>query len=175
MNYLDYSFWIMLSVFVSYVAFIWIRYDVQKSISDSFYRLIEDPKMPNAIGQSLFTFFCWGFAFPAIIIGVDLTDNVLMFLAGSGICFVGAAAAFKGDKMTHNVHMIGAYSGVAFSQLAIAFLFKMYYVNIVFILIAVLAQVFRKKLNYNHVWWQEIAAFVSMLYVYAVKLYGLFA
>ena len=175
MNYLDYSFWIMLSVFVSYVAFIWIRYGVQKSISDSFYRLIEDPKMPNALGQSLFTLFCWGFAFPAIIIGVDLTDNVLMFLAGSGICFVGAAAAFKGDKMTHNVHMIGAYSGVVFSQLAIAFLFKMYYVNIAFILIAVLAQVFRKKLNNNHVWWQEIAAFVSMLYVYAVKLYGLFA
>lgn len=175
MNYLDVSFCTMLSVFVSYVAFIWIRYDIQKSISDSFYRLIEDPKVPNVIGQSLFTFFCWGFAFPAIIIGVDLTDNVLMFLAGAGICFVGAAAAFKGDSMTHSVHMIGAYSGVLFSQLAIAFLFKMYYVNIIFILFAILALVFRKKLKDNQVWWQEIAAFASILYVYAVKLYGLFA
>jgi len=116
----------MLTVFVSYVSFIWIKYGVQRSISDSYYRL------PKNL-QPLFTLFCWGFAFPAIIIGVDLTDNFLMFLAGAGICFVGAAAQFK-EELTKGVHMIGAYGGVLFSQLAIAINFHMYYMNVIFIL-----------------------------------------
>ncbi len=164
MNYMDYSFITMLTVFVAYVSFIWIKYGIQRSISDSWYRLPEKEK-------PLFTLFCWGFAIPAIIIGTTLTDNFLMFLAGSGIAFVGAAAAFK-EKMTKTVHMIGAYSGVAFSQLSIAFDFHMYYMNIIFFSIAIILEILGYfKIIKNKIWWQEILAFLTIVYVLGYQMY----
>jgi hypothetical protein len=81
----------MLAVFFSYVGFIWKKYRVLVSISQSYYRL------PKNL-QILFTLFCWGFAFPAMIIG----SNGLMFFSGGAICFVGAAAAFQ-EELTHIV------------------------------------------------------------------------
>lgn len=164
MNYLDISFLTMIAVFVSYVSFIWIKYGVQRSISDSYYRL---PKNINF----LFTFFCWGFAFPTIIIGVDLTDNFLMFLAGVGICFVGAAAAFK-QELTKTVHIVGAYGGVLFSQLSITFDFHLYYINIIFFALAILFEALGYfKIMKNKIWWQEILAFMSIVYVLGIELY----
>jgi hypothetical protein len=162
MTYLTISYSIMLVVFVAYVLFIWLKYGVQKSISDSYYIL---PKNINF----LFTLFCWGFAFPAVIIGVGLTNNFLMFLAGGGICFVGAAAAFK-QELTKTVHMIGAYSGVAFGQLSIFFDFHLYYVNIIFIVSVLIIQLLPSKLVQNKIWWQEILAFLSICYVLGVNI-----
>lgn len=159
MNYLYVSFVTMLFVFITYVSFIWSKYGVLSSISESYYRL------PTKL-SFLFTLFCWGFAIPAIIIGVDLTNNYLMFLAGGGIMFVGAAAAFK-ETLTKNVHMIGAALGIIFSQLSIAFDFHMYYVNILFFIAALLVLVFRIK---NHIWWIELLAFSSICYVLGSKI-----
>ncbi|HPC09609.1 MAG TPA: hypothetical protein PLN85_00855 [archaeon] len=164
MEYLKYFWGFMLFVFISYISFVWIKYGIQRSISDSYYKLSK--KL-----QPLFVFFCWGFAFPAIVIGVTLTDNFLMFLAGTGICFVGAAAAFK-ENLTKIVHMIGAYGGVFFSQLSIALDFKMFYVNIIFITIAIIFEIlsYMKKMN-NKIWWQEILAFLSIVFVFYCNLF----
>lgn len=155
---------IMVSIFIGYLSFIVIKYGILPSISDSWYKLPRNQ-------QPLFTFFCWGFAMPALIIGVELTDNFLMFLAGSGICFVGAAAAFK-EKLTKSIHYGGAYCGIICSQLSIAFDFHMYYVNIISVGLMLLILLFRKKLNYNNIWWQEIIAFTSICYVLGMKLFG---
>jgi hypothetical protein len=62
--------------------------------------------------KNLFTFFCWGFAFPAAILGTLLTDNIFMFLAGAGICFVGVASLFK-DKTAKIVHNLAAIVGLS--------------------------------------------------------------
>lgn len=140
-------YFFMLSVFILYVGFIWLRYGIQPSISESYYVL------PNK-WKFLFTLFCWGFAVPAIIIG----NTLLMFLAGSAIAFVGAAAAFK-EKMTREVHLIGAYSGVLLSQIAIFVDFKMWYLNVAFVVFA-LYKFFIHK-NYK-VWYVEIAAFLAI-------------
>ena len=137
-------FILMITVFLSYTLFIGLKYGIQKSISDSYYRLPERFKF-------LFTLFTWGFAIPAIILG----NNVLMFLAGSGIVFVGAAAAFK-DKMTYEVHMIGAYSGVLLSQLAIYFNYHLWGLNLLFIVPSLLFLGFNIK---NKIWWIECMAF----------------
>lgn len=163
MDFFNVLYLLMISVFVGYLSFILIKYGVLSSISDSWYVL---PKKQ----QPLFTLFCWGFAMPALIIGVELTDNFLMFLAGSGICFVGAAAAFK-ETLTKSVHYGGAYVGVVCSQISIAFDFHMYYVNIISIALALLVLVFRKKLNNNNIWWQEIIAFTAICYVLGVQLF----
>ena len=167
MNYLDYSFWIMLSVFVSYVAFIWIRYGIQKSISDSFYRLIEDPKVPNVIGQSLFTFFCWGFAFPAIILGANF-GSFLIPLAGGLICMVGVATAFK-LKFEGILHTIAAIGGILLSQISIIFEFhNMYYVTILLAVYCLLIVIYKVQ---NKVFWIEIGSFLSICYLLGYQLY----
>ena len=55
-------FVLMVSVFVSYVGFIWGKYGVQTSISESYYTL---PEKQNF----LFVLFTFLFAFPAMILG----------------------------------------------------------------------------------------------------------
>jgi hypothetical protein len=151
----------MIAVFLSYVSFIWLKYGIQESISDSYYALPEKINM-------LFTFFCWGFAFPAMIIGLTLTSNFLIFLATGGIMFVGAAAAFK-EELTRTVHLAGAYGGILFSQLSIFFDFHLLYVNIIFITLATLMFLFDKYIK-HHVWWVEILAFLSICYALGINL-----
>jgi hypothetical protein len=142
----------MLAVFASYVAFIWIKYGVQPSISDSYYKLPEKEKI-------LFTLFCWGFAFPAIIIGSVMSNTPIMFFAGSGILLVGAKPDFRnGDRL---FHLIAAYVAVALSQLSIAVDFHMYWLNISFVTIAGTLFLIKKFIS-NHVWWAEIVAFLSI-------------
>ena len=143
---------LIITIFFSYVGFIWMKYGIQKSISASYYAL---PVKINI----LFTLFCWGFAFPTIILG----SNVLMFLAGSGIVFVGAASRFK-ESITKPVHMIGAFSAVILSQLSIYLNYELWYLNLVFILLSIiiLTYSYLKKKNYFF-WWIEIFAFLSVI------------
>jgi hypothetical protein len=95
---------------------------------------------------------------PAIIIGTIQTDNFIMFLAGSGIAFVGAAAAFK-QKLTKTVHFVGAYGGVVLSHISIIYDYKMWYVTALFVILALTLELLRVK---NKIWWQEVLAFISI-------------
>lgn len=158
MNYMIFLFSTMLFVFFGYISYIWYKYGVLPSISESYYRL------PTKI-NILFTLFCWGFAFPAMIMGNELTDNFLMFFATGGIMFVGASAAFK-QKLTNTVHMVGAVIGVVFSQLSIAFDFNMYYLNLLFIASAGIIFLTKSK---NSTWWIEIVAFIILCWSIGTK------
>jgi len=151
MDYKINCFIMMVCVFISYVSFIWIKYGIQKSISMSYYALPDNLKI-------LFTLFCWGFAFPAIIAGVETTP--LMFFAGAGICFVGAAAQIK-DKWVYKIHMTAAISGIIFSQLAIWLGYHMPYVNLISIGLAILIPFLTKKYYF---WWIELVAFSAICY-----------
>jgi hypothetical protein len=151
-------FILALVIFFGYVGIIWKIYGVQPSISDSYYVL---PKKYNF----LFTFFCWGFAIPTII----FSETAIMFVAGSSISFVGAAAAFK-DTLTRKVHYTGAYLGVALSQLSIAVDFKLYILNIIFLVSTILLFSFKKTIK-NHIWWIEIISFLLVfvaLFIYKI-------
>jgi len=164
MAYTTVLYLIMLSVFIGYVAWIWKRFGVLPSISDSYYHL------PKNL-QPIFTFFCWGFALPAMIIG----SSGLMFFAGAGIAFVGAAAAFK-EKMTSTVHVVGAMMGVLLSQLAILVQYHMWPLNIAFLAIAIPFTITRfikikgKEICPNRTWWVEIAAFLAICIALALNL-----
>jgi len=141
----------MLLVFISYVSYIWIKYGAQKSISASYYVLPEKLRF-------LFTFFCWGFAVPAIMLGVEITP--LMFFAGAGILVVGAAPKIA-MKEEYKVHMIAAISGIVFSQLAIFLGFQLLWLNIVSIVLsAIIPFVFKK----TYFWWIELVAFSAICY-----------
>ena len=94
----------MLTIFVGYVSWIWARYGVLPSISHSYYSLPDNLKF-------IFTLWSWGYALPAMIVA----STPLMFFAGAGICFVGAAAAYR-EKMTETVHIIGAACAILSSS-----------------------------------------------------------
>lgn len=151
---------IMTMVFGVYVLWIYRKYGVLSSISESYYRLPKNKKL-------LFTLFCWGFATPAIIVG----DSVLMFLAGAGICFVGAAAAFK-EEMDHKVHYIGAMSGIILSQLSIIFDMGLWPISVFAGLIALAIYLrYRKSEKGNAMtWWIEIVAFCSIILALTINM-----
>ena len=144
MNLFLYFF--MLFTFISYVSFIWIKYGVQPSISESYYRL---PKNFNF----LFTLFCWGFSFPVVILAISTTP--LFFFAGVGIALVGAAAQFK-DEWVGKFHYYAAVIGVIFSQLGIFLGLHLPYLSLASI--CVIAYAFFLK---NKIWWIEMISFTA--------------
>jgi len=158
MDYHVFSFIMMLVVFLSYISFIWIKYGIQKSISMSYYALPENLRF-------LFTLFCWGFAFPAIILGVEITP--LMFFAGAGICFVGAACQIL-KKDVYRFHMIAAISGIIFSQLAIIIGFHMWYISLISAILCAVIPFLTKKYYF---WWIELVAFSAICYVLGTTIF----
>ena len=147
----------MTIMFFGYVIYIWKRYGIQSSVSESYYRL------PRNL-QWLFTLAAWGYALPAMIIGLDLTGNGLVFLAGTGIAFVGASPAFKGINMEHTVHVIGALVGITAAQLFLI-VEGYWYITLLFAIFSGLA--FISKYFYNNfIWWVEILAFLSVSITY---------
>jgi hypothetical protein len=143
----------MTILFFGYIIFIWKRYGIQSSVSESYYRL------PRNL-QWLFTIATWGYALPAMIIGLDFTGNGLVFLAGTGIAFVGASPAFKGIKMEHTVHLIGALVGITAAQLFLI-VEGYWYVTLLFAIFSGLAFII-KYFYMNFIWWIEILAFLSI-------------
>lgn len=131
-------------VFTSFIGYIWMKYGVQSSISDSWY----------ALGKSgpLFTLFLW-------IIGVSMCTmgNLWYFLAGSCLCFTGGAAEFK-QRITSKVHVVGAIGGISLSLLGL-WIDGVRYPAVVFLLTAVILY----KLQVPKVtWWVEISAFAAI-------------
>jgi len=140
-------FAVMVTVFLAYVSFIWAKYGVQKSISESYYVL---PKKENW----LFVAFTWLFAFPAMILG----NSLLMLFAGGGIVFVGAAAAMH-TFPTRAVHLAGAIGGMILGCLAMIFQFNMWWLVPAIAAAIGLAALIDKK---HLMWWAEVAIFVAM-------------
>lgn len=130
-------YFFMLFVFIAYVSTITYKYGILPSISESYYRLPRQQSM-------FFTLFCWGFALVAMILGILTVDSVLLFLAGAGIVFVGAAAAFK-EPLTGKVHSYAAGIGIVLSQLAIILDFHMYHIIFSFISLGSLLLLFEIK------------------------------
>ena len=135
------------TIFGSYILFLYIRFGVLPSISESYYRL---GKM-----NWLFTLFTWSLA--ATIIS---NSTPLFFLSGACLAFVGAANAFK-ESMTSTVHYIGAGGSIIASMAAFYFDYGLWWPAL-FALVGSGLLVIVK----NRIWWIEIYCFV----VYSVAL-----
>lgn len=144
----------MVAIFVAYVGMIWYRYGVLPSISESYYRLPKDQKI-------LFTFFCWLFVTPAIILG----DSVFMFVAGTAIFFVGAASAFK-MRLTGQVHIVGAVVGILCGLLHIVFVENNYPLSIITASLVISIMISGIK---NSTWWIEIVVFTAICITLGLK------
>lgn len=156
-------FTIMFVGFFSYITFILLKYGVKESVSKTFYSLPPQHRY-------LFTLYCWSFSVPVMILG----GSLLMYLAGAGIMFVGATPAFKDTKITNRFHTIGAAVGITFSQIAIFFDYRLWYLNIIFIVSSALMLLFTKKLKDNHLFWIEILAFLIITYTLVLDIINTF-
>jgi hypothetical protein len=156
MTYQLVSYLLMILIFLSYVGYIWIKYGVQPSISQSYYKLPEK-------NRYLFTLFCWGFAIPAIMIG----STFLMFLAGTGIGFVGAAAQIR-RKLDHTVHSIAAVSAIIFSQMSIYLDFNLWIINAITLLLFIIIPFLSKN---KYIWWMELIAFTAICVAFGILIF----
>ena len=160
---------ISISVFASYILFIVAKFGVQKSISESYYRLTG--------GKSIiFTIVCMGFALPLMIV----VSNGLMFLAMAGIVLAGTAGNFQESEMVNKTHMVGAVTGIVaglINVLAFGFMyiipvlsgaviswFIFYYYESRRTKIIKLGKLTAKladpEIENNAIWWAEIIAFL---------------
>lgn len=131
-------------IFLSFVTFIVVKFGVQPSISDSWYKL-------GNLGF-LFTLFIWGIALPMCMIGTGW-----YFGSGALLAFVGAATAFKSKGAhTNIVHSVGAVGGILFALLALAI--EGIWLPAVIVPLATIGLKVCKMRNL--IWWIEISAFV---------------
>ena len=149
--------------FFGYIYLITTLYGVQPSVSESYYRL------PRNM-QWLFTIATWGYALPAMIIGLELTGNGLVFLSGAGIAFVGASPLFHEKGISRTVHMIGAITGIG-AMLVFMAVIGQWYTAILFMLLSLLV-VAVKWLRDDITWWVEIAAYISISLMYYFMLFN---
>jgi hypothetical protein len=158
MEYLIYVYFAMIAIFYSYVGYIWVKYGVLPSISDSWCHLPENQKI-------LFTLFCWGFAFPAAIIGFTISDGnpfqFLMLFGAGGIMFVGAAPDIRNKKsLTRKVHYIAAVTGVIANTLYLYLVFpKLWIYPTIFVVGSLIMYALKRKVD--EIWWIEILSFTS--------------
>lgn len=142
------------TVFTVYWVSIWIKYGIQSSISDSFYRLPDSKKY-------LFVLTLFTCGMTLAIVGSELTPHgtPLMFFGGSLFCLVGVAPLFK-RKIDHIVHMIGAYSGFVLGIAALFYNFHEYV--IASLSAAIIVILFFSKMK-NKIWWVEVAGACGLL------------
>ncbi len=144
-------------LFFTFIIFIWIKYGVRQSLSESYYVL---GKNRNYI----FTLFWWFFMIPVMIV----SSTPLIFFAGSGICFVGAAPSFR-ERLEGKVHVISAVLGIVLSMLSLAVDFH-YWISVIVFSIITLLVVFLKIRN--RTWWIEITAVIVLLSsLYFIKVF----
>lgn len=143
---------ISITIFVSYLAYVLVRYGMQKSISDSYYRL-------TTMNKWLFTIATWGYTFPLFFtLGTTGGVDGLFFLAASLICLVGAAPDFKMPSQ-RKAHQIGAEGGMAVSMLWIATT-GLWYITIASCMGIAAMLIFRLR---NHTWWIEVLAYFTII------------
>lgn len=138
-------------IFLVYTLFIYFKYGVLNSISDSYYAL---PEKTNI----LFTLFIWGIAIPLAFLG-NYADA--FFIAAGFLMFVGAATQFRSDDAyTPKIHNIGATGGIVCSLLGLVIL-KIYFPLVIAIIGSI---ILTKKLSMerNRIWWVEIFCFACI-------------
>lgn len=132
-------------------------FDIPKSISDTYY-LWKDKKHC----KYLFTFVMWSVGIPIMIYWINISKPILQFLpflSVSGMCFVGAACAFK-ETLTKEVH----YSSAAIWAISalLYFILTQNWISIIIgISVGVIGYIINSRKNYT--FWLEMACVIMMI------------
>ena len=131
-------------IFVSYIAYVWIKDGIQDSISES-YLVSEHP--------FLFPVFCLSIGYGSFFLAWQL-GNIYLALSGISMASVGLLPDITIKKIRIK-HYVVAIASVVFSQLAI-YHFGDLFLNILFFVSGSTFYIFRWKIK--EIWWIEILA-----------------
>ena len=137
--------YLQLLIFTLYIFFVWNKYGILKSISESYYT-IDD--------EWLFILLCTSLGILHL-----LYNNIYFFIGGSALCFVGATARFKSWSVTKRLHNISAVTAIVSSIMGLYFL-GTWFTIIPVILVATALLIIKSK---EIIWWVEIASFYSII------------
>lgn len=150
-----------LCVFVGYVAFVWMRYGVLYSISESWYRLKSKNKW-------MFVAFCMLLSFPMFFHSMDFHMDVANNGDYTGLFFVsmlmgltGVAAAFKRGGNVNAFHFTGVIFGAGGAILGLGLQYGIWF-PLLLSVIWFAVVMFTEKIE-NIVWWIEIGVFTSIM------------
>ena len=119
---------------------------VQKSISDSYYKIKH---------KFIFTFVLWSFAV-LMLLGVnDVITTPIYPFACFGIVIVGAYTQFKGSKFIKTMHFIGAISGIALGIIGLWVEFGYMWLTLIYLPLYAIAKFVIKN---NNFYWIEVFA-----------------
>lgn len=138
-------------IFFGYLFFIIYNYDIQTSISASYYALPVNR-------QFLFSLFCILYSVPIAY----SADTVWFWLATLCVLLVGAAAAYRGDKLINIIHMSAAFMSVIFSHISMCLDYDAYYISGVSFVVALILLIFKDKIL-NGAWWAEIITYLAIV------------
>jgi len=135
---------IQLCLFTFYITYVWRKFGIQKSLSESWY-VVKEKWMFTVI-------LCFG-------VGIlhSTHGTSLFFFSGAMLCFTGVASDFRRAKSTRIIHYFGATASIFLSLLQLGLLGIWWPLEICIILGAPIL------LTENKFWWMEIVAFYSIL------------
>lgn len=141
--------YIQFAIFFIYTFFVWRKYGIQRSISESWY--VVDKKY-----KWMFSMFC--FCLGALQCFHVIHGSVWFFLSGSSLVFVGVATDFKSTwRINPCIHNIGAVGSIVLGLIGLAVMGIWW----PFIPVAVGAVTLPRY--ENGTWWIEVVAFFSIL------------
>jgi hypothetical protein len=138
---------ISFTIFTTYILVVYKKFGILKSVSDSYYHIKR---------KAVFTLVLWSFAIPVSI----AASSPIMFFAVAGICFVGAAPAFKGWETESRVHVVGATSGIVLGLVSLWVELGLWYLPCIYAAGFLAIVLLKVK---HRTWWIEIMAFYVIL------------
>ena len=144
------------TIFIAYLIYIYSRFGILSSISESYYKLKE------AGNKWLFIIFMYSIGICLLLVAsFNLQPMVwTFFLAGSGAAFVGIAAQYR-DNMTEQVHIGATLTLIFFSLLGLGLVFGSWWPTY-FLIVGSLVMLVLKPLIKQHGYWVEVLAFVCI-------------
>ena len=144
---------ILTVLFIGYNIWIYFRYGILPSISNSFYMLKKDNKHIFFIAVMLIL---------GILVILLAPINGAFFLAGSGAIFVAVAAKYK-DKVTNTVHYFGASLLILASSIGVGLAFNNWVPIISTALVGAELLLLKDTIK-NRIYWFEICSFVFIMW-----------
>ena len=139
---------LQIGIFLAYIAFVWAKYGVLNSISESWYKVEDKEKI-------LFTLFCFSLG----ILTLFYAGGPLWFLSGACLTFVGAATRFKDGKYTQVIHTGGALLSILIAFIAL-WIEGIWFGPFLTAGTWLSFKLFKWK---NKTWWVEVVAFACIM------------
>jgi hypothetical protein len=146
-----------------YIIYIVIKYGVQKSISDSVYRLVKKYRWIFTVALVLTSLLMAG----TYIYNQEeiKLDSILLLLAALGICYTASAPLFKKSTIINTWHVSGAISGYVLGYAFIVSVYKwdsLWFILPSLVTIGLLKYYFSNKRKLTEVYYKYEGAITNM-------------